>query len=104
MKKDNSPVVGFFATVSDRSIGSVGYYPVIDGDVEGARARAVAAIDAWEGHGSPTPHTLADRAEGAAIVAAYDPSAVRTPRERAMRRRQRAAGKAAREAALAQYA
>lgn len=117
MNKDNSPIVGFYATVSDRSIGSVGYFPVIDGDVEGARTRAANAIESWDGAivavfadgtrirvTEPTPHTEADAAERAAIIDAYDPSAIGTPRARAMRRRQRAAGAAAREAVLAKYA
>jgi hypothetical protein len=45
--KDNSPIVGFYATVADRSIGSVGYYPVVDGDVEAAQRAASGAQDVW---------------------------------------------------------
>lgn len=117
IKMDKSPIVAFFATVSDRSIGSVGRVDVAGGDVEGARAATVRLIEAWEGAqvatfgggasvalAAPTPHTEADAAEQAATIAAYEPSLVRTPRERAMRRRQRAAGRAARAEVEARYA
>jgi hypothetical protein len=113
---DKSPIVAYYATVSDRSVGSVGRVDVVGGDVEQACAQATRLIEAWEGaqvatfgHGAsvalaaPTPHTEADVAEQAAIIAAYEPSLVCTPRERAMRKRQRVAGRVARAEVEARY-